>query len=89
MKKVTTKSGSFYIIDEKRNWWTKNDSRLEGGRLQYFYCVHPEDYMNWYNNQEFTKLPLQVGAHLFITGGTDNWWMSTPIVSIEEVEDGD
>ena len=43
--------------------------------------------MKWYNHEEFNKLPLQVGAHLFITGGMDNWWMSTPIVSIEDIED--
>lgn len=81
MKKLTTRSGSVYFIDEESSFWRKNNDQWE--RIWQMHCIHPEDFMKWNNKEEYERLPLQVGKKLYIAG-RDIWWLSTEIVSIEE-----
>lgn len=83
IQKVTTKSGSVYLIDQERHFWKKNDDPWE--RIWQMYCINPEDFLKWNNKEEYEKLPLQTGKKLYITS-RDIWWLSTEIISIEEVE---
>lgn len=82
-KKVTTKSGAVYLIDEERGWWKKNKDPWE--RTWWAYGVYPEDVHKWANQEELDKQPIEPGVHLSI-GARDIWWFSTPIVSVEEIE---
>lgn len=83
-KKVTTKSGSIYLIDEERGFWKKNNDF--GERIWWAYGIYGEDVAKWFNKEELDKQPIKPGVHLCI-GGRDVWWISTPIVSVEEIED--
>lgn len=83
IQKITTKSGSFYFIDEDRGFWRKNSEQIE--RIFYAHGIYPEDLIKWHNKEPYEKQPIKVGTHLHI-GSRDVWWLSTPIVSIEEVD---
>jgi hypothetical protein len=84
MKKITTKSGAVYLIDNARGFWKKNDSDWD--RTYWAYSVYGEDLSKWANQEEVEHLEIQVGAHLYI-GSKNMWWMSTKIKKIEEVDD--
>jgi hypothetical protein len=79
-KKITTKSGANYYITDDGLWW-KNDGHYQ--RRLFAYGVTPEDLRTSKSVDELEAAEIEVGNHLHI-GGFDSWWLSTPIVSIEE-----
>jgi len=81
--KITTKSGAVYTV--RGGIWQKNDGYAQ--KVWWLHCLHNEDLINYANNEEYEHLPVQVGKKMAI-GGREEWWLSTPIVSIEK-EDGD
>lgn len=84
MKKVTTKSGAVYVVNEKDGFWKKNNDPVE--RILFCHGVYPEDLIKWHNKEPYDQQPISQGTHLYI-GSKDVWWLSTPIVSVEEIED--
>jgi len=83
MKKVTTKSGAVYLIDEERSFWKKNNDPWE--RTYWAHGVYPEDFIRWHNKEPYDHQPIAPGVHLYI-GCRGSWWLSTPIISVEEIE---
>jgi hypothetical protein len=83
MQLITTKTGSTYRL--RAGLWSKNyDPYWE--KVWWAYCIHDEDFAKWANHEEVEHLEIQVGKKLYI-GSRDMWWMSTTIVSIEEIPD--
>lgn len=85
MQKITTKTGSYYEIKHGR--WRKNGQ----GGWESVWGMQGIDRLNitsWddITNPEATLVPVQVGLSLYITS-RDSWWLSTPVVSIEEFPD--
>ena len=80
---ITTRSGAVYTV--RGSIWQKNDGFAQ--KVLWMHCVHPEDFGLWVDNLPYTHFEVQVGMKLYI-GGKDEWWISTPIVSIEK-EEGD
>ena len=82
--KITTVTGSKYNIDREYGIWRKN-----GGiphRIDWMRAVPSEErkrIASWRDLEEHSedREPL-VGEHLYI-GGSEAWWLSTEIVSIE------
>lgn len=86
IQKITTESGRVY--------------RLIGGRcsrgdwssftlIKAPYCIDREDLVGattWTEIWAAPKHPIQIGLCLAVEG-KDEWYLSTPIVSIEEIED--
>lgn len=86
MQTITTKSGTIY--------------RLFGGRVarnntssftlvKEPYCINKEDVKDattWTEIWAAPKHPIQVGLCLMVEG-RDEWWLSTPIASIEETDE--
>ena len=87
--KITTKSGSYYTID--RGYFAKN--KTEWHSIQELYFFKLEDLPKFRSWTEFYEVSLnmlkishpQVGLHMYISG-RDVWWISTEIISIEEIE---
>jgi hypothetical protein len=83
---LTTESGSMYNLDggfcikngefQFKIWWAYCFELTEGMRTNDL--PQPFD-----EKDTGRRLPLQVGKCMYI-GGKDGWWVSTPIVSIEE-----
>ena len=82
MKKVETRSGSTYYIDEERGLWKKNNDGWE--RTWWAYSV-PVNIANFANAEKEERLPLTVGLRMYI-GSKDIWWLTSVIESITEVE---
>lgn len=85
IQKITTKSGSVYEIRGGR--FTKNGKDMMSLYGNPF-CISAEDLEkaeNWVDIYASEHLPLQAGLCMYITG-RDQWWLTTPIVSIEEEE---
>lgn len=88
IQKITTKSGTVYQIANGR-------CQRGDGAYSYFtliqkpYCIKNEDLegvTTWKEIYALEKHPVQVGMCLYVSG-RDEWWLSTPITSIEEIED--
>lgn len=88
MQKITTESGTVYQIGYGR-------CQRGDGPSSYFtlirepYSIKNEDLegaTSWIYIWKLDKHPVQIGMHLYVQG-RDEWWLSTPIVSIEEIED--
>jgi hypothetical protein len=75
MQKITTKSGTVYLF--KDGYWKRNDESWYP--LHSNYCVTSEA-------NTWDMVPVQVGL-LMYTSALGHWWLSTPIVNIEEVDD--
>ena len=86
IQKITTKSGSIYRLWNGR--CSKNDN-IMFTLIKEPYCIDYDDLKNaesWNDIFSAPKHPIQVGMALYVHG-KDEWWVSTPIVSIEETED--
>jgi hypothetical protein len=79
--KITTATGSFYIIDN--GYWNKNNGAWD--ELMWAHCVDEHPYSSMAELSQSKQLPIQVGKSMYI-GGYGFWWVSTPIVRIEELE---
>ena len=88
---VTTKTGSQYLIDVEAQFWAKN--REQWNRTWNLKIVDreavaelPDDASVWeyIEDQERVELPV-VGKAFYITG-RDFWYVTTTVVSIEEVD---
>lgn len=77
--RITTATGSYYVIDN--GLWSKNGG--EWAALMWAYSIAESQYSSWKEINAAEHLPIQIGQHLCI-GGFNGWWVSTPIVSIEE-----
>lgn len=85
---VTTSTGSVYFIDTDNRRWAKNSYYWEplndlavgewsGNRRDV------PDFGSW----ERVDIP-EVGNNMYIRGfGMNDWWLSTPIVAVREVEE--
>ena len=85
---VTTTTGSKYYIDHDTGWWTKNNgiwaplTRLATGEWDGTRHNVP-DITEW---AEVEK--PEPGKNMYIQGrGMHDWWLTTPVVSVEEVEE--
>lgn len=78
--KITTETGSYYVIDN--GYWSKNGGELS--TLMWAHCVEDRPYDGIGELSQSEQLPLQVGKSMYL-GGYSLWWVSTFIVSIEEV----
>jgi hypothetical protein len=88
VKKVVTNSGSVYLIDEEHRSWRKNNEPIE--RIWWckaFVIDNAPNAKTWADISEAAedRFP-EVGEHLYI-GARDVWYLSTPIISVEEIED--
>lgn len=82
---VTTSTGSVYYIDRDAKRWAKNYSgwlpltRMAEGEWDGNHTRIP-DLDSWPD----VEVPTE-GKNLYISGrGMYDWWLSTPIVSVEE-----
>lgn len=82
IKKVETRSGSTYYIDEERGFWQKNNDGWE--RTWWAYSV-PVSICSFVDAEKEERLPLTVGLRMYI-GSRNVWWLSSAIDSITEVE---
>jgi len=82
MRKITTKSGTTYLFDN--GMWKRNDERWLSTWSNY--CVTNEVDSWEMLHDGLHTMPIQVGLRMY-TSCMDSWWLSTPIVSIEEVEE--
>lgn len=86
--KVTTTTGSVYEIDTDTGWWLKNGeelhSELSALRVGEWDGTRTNipDYSSW---PEVDK--PEVGKNMYIRGRDQwDWWLTTPVVSVEEVD---
>ena len=87
MQKITTKTGSYYEIKQGR--WRKNGR----GGWQSVWGMQGLDRLNVKSWADITStegrlIPVQVGLSMYISSA-DEWWISTPVMSIEEFPDED
>ena len=83
MLEVTTETGSVYRIDLINRFWRKNDGpfeRLSALQVGTTKCWPDEDPESW-----STARKPEVGKHMYIAS-RDSWWVTTKIVSIEELD---
>lgn len=84
---VETETGSLYFIDTEEGVWSKNVSwpqekleRLAVGKWSGLLHWDVPDVAEW----EERELPV-VGLNMYIKGdGDTNWYVTTPIKSVEE-----
>ncbi len=84
--KITTQSGSTYVT--LNGYWKKNDGLVN--KAWRFSCISDEDLANaanWPDLYDAEPHPIKVGLRILATA-KDEAWLSTPITSIEEVDDG-
>ena len=86
--RVETSTGSVYFIDRDNRCWAKNSYHWEplndlavgewsGNRRDI------PDFESW----DRVDIP-EVGKNMYIRGfGMNDWWLSTPIVAVREVEE--
>lgn len=85
---VETTTGSVYHIDTETNTWSKN-----GGPIDTIYWLADGEWDGTMENvpdfQEWSEVELpSVGKSMFIRGrGMHNWYLTTPVVEIREVEE--
>ena len=79
-QKITTATGSYYVIDN--GFWNKNGGSWE--RVWWAHCIPDTPYASWSAIEMAEHKPIQGGLRMYI-GSWDVWWVSTPIVSIEEI----
>jgi hypothetical protein len=85
---VETSTGSVYFIDTDKKQWAKNSyfweplNDLAVGDWDGTRTNIP-DFRSWPE----VELP-EVGRNMYIRGfGMNDWWLSTPIVEVREVEE--
>jgi hypothetical protein len=69
----------YHITDD--GFWKKNDGHYD--RAVFAHGVTSEDLRTAKSLDKLGVSDIEVGNHLYI-GSFDMWWLSTPIVSIEE-----
>lgn len=86
--KITTKSGSYYTID--RGYFAKNKTEWHSIQELYFFDLGDIGIIRYWTeffakakDMEKTYEP-EVGKYMYISG-RDVWWISTEIVSVEEL----
>jgi hypothetical protein len=86
--KITTKSGSSYIIDD--GYFAKNNTEWHSVHDLFFFNLEDLGIVrNWpeffaYSKDMPKTFEPEVGKHMYISG-RDVWWISTEIVGVEEV----
>jgi hypothetical protein len=82
--KITTKSGSVYIIDE-HNVCRKYDK--DGNAVESFKVFVMKPIPDWCTDMnDLLELPTgepNIGQRLYLFG-LGNWWVTTAVVSVEE-----
>lgn len=85
---VETSTGSVYFIDTDTGYWAKNSyyweplNDLAVGEWSGNHWDIP-DFESW----ERVDIP-EVGKNMYIRGfGMNDWWLTTPIVEVREVEE--
>ena len=88
--KITTDSGSYYIIDD--GYFNKNKTEWHSIHQLFFFNFEDlgivrnwQEFWTYSENMPKTYEP-EVGKHMYISG-RDVWWISTKIVSVEELSD--
>lgn len=89
--RVTTETGSYYDIDTESGHWVKNGydehftlSRLMSGPAM---TMPTDRYGNQTPGWRDVLIPA-VGESMYIHGrGMSDWWRTTAVVSVEEVQD--
>ena len=82
MLRFTTATGATYDLDLEAGFWRKREGSWDrlwdykAGNVKAFPWNAPDDW--------FDRLPVE-GEHLFVSA-RDHWWVSTPVVSVEEVD---
>lgn len=82
---LTTESGRIYKLELDHNFW----SRSPHFRHHVIWELKAGQKMEWptLENQAFWRDGVpEIGEHLYVRG-YDEWYVSTKIVSIEEVDD--
>lgn len=85
---VETSTGSVYFIDTDKKQWAKNSHRFE-----YLKSIAVGDWNGIRTNMpDFRSWPEvdlpEVGRNMYIQGrGLNDWYLTTPIVEIREVEE--
>lgn len=82
---ITTESGSVYTL--QHGFWRKNNGSFN--KTWRKFCISNETIESaktWQDIYDAEPLPLQVGLRMYITS-RDEYWLSTPIVSIEETDE--
>ena len=75
--RVETSTGSVYFIDRDNRCWAKNSYHWEP--------LNDLAVGEWSGNRR--DIP-EVGKNMYIRGfGMNDWWLSTPIVAVREVEE--
>jgi hypothetical protein len=85
--KITTESGSIYDIDSHGicRKFNKTGDCIDSFKVFVIkpVTVSDKNIKTWDDLRALPEGNLEVGKRLYI-GGRDTWWISTPIVSIEE-----
>lgn len=79
-RKITTTSGAVYHITDG-GFWSKNDGDYD--TIVFAHGVTQEQLRTCKYFNELEHDEIKVGNHLYISS-FDLWWLSTPIVSVEE-----
>lgn len=86
MKVITTESGTIYRIFGGR---VARNNTSSFTLIKTPYCIDMEDIKDattWTEIAAAPQHPIQVGKLLYVSG-RDEWWLSTPIASIEETDE--
>lgn len=87
MSKVyVTRSGARYLVDEDNGTWRKNDDAREYLMwLKALNVTEDQTVMTWSDVEAISedRTPV-VGERIYI-GSHNVWWLSTPVVRIENV----
>ena len=83
--KVTTKSGSSYIIDERRicNKYDADGFMVDTFKVMSLKALPGIDVYSWSEIGEMSEGEPVVGWRMYISG-LNVWWITTPVVSIEK-----
>lgn len=99
--KITTTSGAVYLIDHGHwarfknghivdGWWAVWDLKQSNDNLNLkeigFQSPWEEGQTSWDDVSWTTPELLTPGRHMYIRG-RETWWITTPVVSVEDEED--
>lgn len=88
--KVTTTTGSVYKIDTDTGVWIKNNYEVHSTLSALKSGVWDGDHSNIPDVWTWPEVEKPVvGESMYIHGrGMHDWWLSTPVVSVEEIDYG-
>ena len=86
-KKVTTATGSVYLVDYENRFWKKNNEPTERlWFLQQSAVPASEIEYPWVNRDKWEDVEVpEIGKHMYIAS-RDVWYISTEVVSVEDVK---